>query len=466
MDCYAVQARYHPPMLRQAPLIAALSNLLGGCLCIPPAPATDAGGDDDVDAPWDAPVIDATPNPCGDRAQFTAMPFPPGGEIEVGVRQTFARDVNVDGFVDMVIASGNLTDENDWGVYVLLGPQSDPENLQYHAFLATDVAPWGVAVDRLTGNDCLDVAVFGENRPATAGMLEIYPNQGPPAMFPADPPLTKDMGFVPGGPDLPVSLVFGDFDGVGGPRDLAVADLYELRVVEVGDSLEDNLLTAEARRVAPDGSTVGGWSSINGIYARPRSTSGAHDLVVVEIQFLTWMENDGTGVFTQGPQGVSDGLFGSMAVIEHDLDGQAPVDFFGGSGTNFGVHEVEVTSGEVTVTTRAWPGTLPVYNALDHFNVVDLGGGPQPEVVVLERDQAMTQPAYAVMIENLYDDGNQLQPLTVSPALEFPTGVHPWQSLVIDFDDDGASEVWAIAADGQMRCIRRKATGAELEFCP
>jgi hypothetical protein len=158
----------------------------------------------------------------------------------------------------------------------------------------------------------------------------------------------------------------------------------------------------------------------------------------------------------------------SRAIQEVDLDGSglATLDFLGGAGTDFGVYMIDVDGTDLTITPRAWNPGLPVYNELNHIAAFDIGGNPQPDVVVLERDEADVQPANVMLIQDLFDDGTELQPDTVSDPLEFPDDLDPWQTVVTDFDGDGLFEVWAFDQDGGAACVQRATGGGALVNCP
>ncbi len=425
--------------------LAALAALsLCGCLAIPDEPA----------------------NLCGTRADYAEMAFPPPG-MDLSLRQITTVDVNLDQALDLVLANAPA-DSADWGVFVLLGPQSDPDALQYHAFVPTSTIPWAMAVNNVLGDqNCFDLAVFGANEAGTTGMFEAHEMVGPPEMY-AEEAVSKDLGFLPSGEDAPVTLTFGDFSGEGYGLDFFAADLDEMYLVESSASLPLGLPTALPRRIGREG-TDGLWTDINGLFTRPSLGPNGNDLVVIEQFGLTWMHNDGSGDFSvTAPTAAMTDEFVSRAIQEVDVDGsgQTTLDFIGGAGTDFGVYMIDVDGSDLTVTPRAWNPGLPVYNELNHLTAFDMGGNAQPDVVVLERDEQDVQPTKVMLIEDLFDGGSALQPETVSPPLEFPDDLDPWQMVATDFDGDGFFEVWAFDQDGDATCVQRATAGGGLVYCP
>jgi hypothetical protein len=449
-------------MPRPALLLVLLTGPTG-CLTIPPPSST---GDDDASV-IDATGSDAGINLCGNRDAYTGMPFPPAG-VDLGLRQASAADVNRDGADDILLANAPA-DDADWGVFVLLGPQSNAAALEFHAFVHTNVIPWTLYVgDVITdeASNCLDFAVFGENAAGNAGLVEIHEMTGPTEMY-GGTPLSKDIGFVPAGADAPVLLTFGDFGGSGYGLDFFAADLDDMRMVQVDSSLEFGLPTAVPRSVGRMG-TPGVWTDINALFTRPGLSGNGDDLVVIEQFGLTWMENDGSGDFSvTPPTAAPTGEFVSRAIQIADVDTMPSFDYVGGAGTDFGAYLIEIDGTDLTVTPRGWNPGLPVYNQLDSLAVVDLGGSTQPEVVVLERDEpSLTMPAKVMVIEDLFDGGTELLPMTVSPPLEFIDGLDPWQLLVVDFDDDVSPEVWAFDQDGGIACVQLATGGGGMVLCP
>src|SRR5690606_36793562 len=131
------------------------------------------------------------------------------------------------------------TDDAACGFFVLLGPQTDPLALQYHAWVPTNVAPWAVAAANLDGDVCQEMIVFGANKAGSAGLVEVYPLNATIHNF--DTPLTKDVGFIAQGESSLAKVVLCDFDGDGAAFDLMVSDFTQLRLLKTRDSVFDNL---------------------------------------------------------------------------------------------------------------------------------------------------------------------------------------------------------------------------------
>jgi hypothetical protein len=433
-------------------LALAIAFVLAGCLAIP------AEGDD------------AANTPCGAVTQFSGSSFPPGG-MEIGIREVRFADLNNDGHTDMILTNAEVSNQDDYGVFVLLGPQDSPQSLLYHSFVATNVRPLGIATRDVLGAEggCLDLAVWGENKAGSAGILEVYPWDGSEDLFDAAAPVSRASLFDPEASG-PVLVAFGDFSGAGHGNDVAVADLFELRVITPGSDFANGLPTATATDVGSDG-TPGGWSAINGIYARPSMRSGvdADDLVVVENQGMSWMFNDGSGDFsaTTPVTASSSGMWNSKSVSVTDLDGTPPLDFIGAGGNSFGAYLIAQSGQTVTITPRPWGRIFnEVFNEIYGVAVADLGSTSAPELVAVDEGNGSADRGRAYLVDTIFDATTQLDPATYDVYELASTGLNFRHAAIADFNDDGAVEIYVLTLDGQTRCLRRKQSIGELEPCP
>ena len=404
------------------------------------------------------------PTVCGAANDYKPESFPPS-LIDVGIHDAVAADVNADGAIDLVLSNGESPDSDDYGFFVLLGPQHDPEKLVYHAFVRTGVIPLALAVHDLVGTEsgCLDVTVFGPSKAGNAGLLETYHLTGTPDMF--DPiPLAKDVQFIPPNDNTPVLIAFGDFQGMQHGADIAVADLFNLRLLFTGGDATMNLPTAVPQNVGTMG-PPGPWNSINAVYAEPSVTgTDSDDLFIVELDHLTWLRNDGTGAFAS-PTLVSAVDFSAKGPRRIDLDGMPPLDVVAGGGVGFGGYLLAATTGDMTIVQRSWNQTFPAYNEINDFAIADLGGTPLPEVVALEADETRTNPALAFLVDGLFDAGTELLPKTVTTFSFADEGIEPDVSEIVDFNGDSVPEWWAFQFDGEAVCLRRQAAAGALELC-
>ncbi len=451
-------------------LIAAALGMAAGCLSTPP-PASGTT-DADIDAPVtdapvnDAAVTDAPPTSvCGAVGQFTATAWPPAKPMQVGIRNVLTADINNDGNADLIVPNTEVSDTNDYGIFIMLGPQSDPNTLQYHLFVPTVVVPWAVVATDLGGDGCVDLVAFGANKTNTAGIVEVLEFRTDTRTFSSE--VQKDVGFIPLGDGAPVSMVLGDFDGDGAVYDVVVSDLTTLRLLKNGQSIFQNLPTSVPVNVGPSGAP-GSWTDANGLFARFSVGSGltSDDLVVIEQHAITWLKNDGNGNFGNATTGSSSGIFVSRAIQEVDLDGVPPLDFIGGAGDSFGAYLISTTGETVNIATRNWNAVFGVYNELDDILVADLGGTTEPELVVIEADQpAFKGAAFASLVNNLFDAGSELMPTTAVPY-SFNMEIDAIVGVVSDFNADQSPEVWVFEQSGGVRCIRRRPANPELEACP
>lgn len=404
---------------------------------------------------------------CGAPADYQARAFPPT-DRPFDLRDVISADLNDDGALDLVISSVASTGR---GFYVLLGPQTDPAALVYHAFVETAVVPDAMAIKDVlfSGRGCRDVTVFGQDPNRASGFVEVYElvadrGDGGWQMFDPVPAISKDVEFMPVTGGVPVMVAYGDFQGLDHGLDVVVADLYTMRMMFTEADLPRHLPTATVRDIGRDGAPGVPWNAINAVYPELTlaGTPQGDDLVIVELEDLTWLRNDGSGTFTVETRVHSDD-FSSKAPRRIDLDGVDPIDVAGASGVGFGAYVLARDGGGVDVSTLAWNQTFPVYNELNDFAIADLGGSPEPEVVALEADENGVEPGVAFFVDSLFTSGTELRPTTIV-SFGF-TGISPERLHPIDFDGDGTRELWTFDPGGSGVCLRRAAAGGALEPC-
>lgn len=452
---------------------------LAGCLSIPAedtsfdASVFDADPSDAPPGQLDAGDGDAGINFCGDVAQFTGSVFPPTG-MEVGLRDAYTVDLNNDGFNDIIFSNAEVSSPDDYGFFVLLGPQTDPQNLVYHAFIPTNVAPLALAFRDVLGAEggCVDVTVWGPNKADTAGIVEVYQWDASPDLFDAATPVSRASLFRPYGlnPLGPAAVTYGDFSGAGHGNDLAVADLFEIRLLTVTSDFANSLPTATAVDIGSDGNP-GMWTAINGIYARRSMRTGinADDLVVVENQSMSWMFNNGSGVFTT-PAPVtasSAGMWNSKGVSVVNLDNTPPLDFIGSGGNSFGAYVISQNGETVDIATRPWNRIFnEPFNEIYGVGVANLGSTDAPELVTVDPGNGTMDRGNAYLVDTIFDTGTQLDPGTYDLFPFTSTGLNFRHVVIADFNGDQALEIHVFTESGEARCLRRKLAVGELEFCP
>lgn len=453
---------YHAHRLRIA--LVMVGVLAAGCLKLPkPVNEDDDAGRADaaaIDGAADASgdVADARPSNCLARAGLTPSGF--FGDAVTQIRDIVAEDVNDDGFDDLIISSTPGAAADDWAVYVMLGPQSDDQNLAIHARISTAVRPLGLHVADLVGNDgCLEIAVFGQTEAGPA-RVEVYRQLTTGGNLYDGSPTQRDPGFVPEATG-PVLVTSGDFAGDGGGVDVIVTDLTNLVLLATAGDLATNLPTSPIRPIAPDGLEVGGqWTDINAIQPSPGVRSlGGDDIVVVEQHFVRWMKNDGAGQFTPTNSMSSQTMFSARDVSPIDLDGVPPIDYVGGSFDTFGGFAIAAAGNDVQIRVVNWNTAAPVRDDLEDIVVADLGGGGLPEVVIIDDDMSQATAARAFTVDNMLLSGTLLSPTSWATYDFAGQGIDPQRGVAIDFDGDGTREVWMFDTAGPARCMRRVASG-------
>lgn len=436
--------------IRLACCVLAIS--LAACLSSPDPATIDAGAGED-----------AMMNACGNRDDFTPMAFPPVG-IEIGIRHIHPADINLDGAVDLILTNADVPDE-DFGFFVLLGPQSDASNLVYHAFVPTGAAPHALTVHDIMGEPCPEVTIYGRAKVVATGYAEVYGNVGAPSLL--DPiPVRKDVGYQPSNDDAPVHAVYAALDGDGLQNDLVVGDLDTIRVMHTaGTDFASELAVATPVVVGRDGSSTTFWADINAIVPRRSPTDpDVDDLLIIELNTYTWLINDGSGGF-DGPTHVSldnNYVFSAFGVAEVDYDGTDPIDIIGAGGTGFGGYLVAQTDSVAPPTTFEWFGEMPSTDGeMDDVLVADLGGGDQPEVILL--DYHATAGSAAHLIDDTFVSNQEALPTTVYTH-DF-VGANPKNGAIANFNGSQGPEVWAFDPNGSARCLERDPAMPQLRLC-
>jgi len=433
-----------------------------GCLDVPPPANTQDAQTSDARTN-DARTNDAFVANCGGPSDFNGRSWPPGG-MEIGIREIIAADVNADGNLDLILTNAEVSDNEDWGLFVMLGPQTDPSNLQYHAFVPTNVIPWSVAAVDLNGDQCAELISFGLNKAADAGLIDVYEQISQTHTW--DPAIQKNVdGFLPIGDGAPVLITFGDFDGDGVSLDLAISDLTRLYVFHsLGATPLISLQTATATPVGRTG-PPGTWTDINALFADPAANpaTAANDLVVVEENGMTWLQNNGSGAFGSPFTSNSSGVFISRTAKRVDLDQTPPLDIIAGSGSDFGAYLLARNGTTIELQTRPWNGDVPTSNALNDVLVGNIGGTDLPEVVVIEADENMVAKGFAYLVDGVSSGATQLSP-SIGSAFDFP-GEHMTTGVITDFNGDDDDEAWIFAPNGDVKCLQRNPGGPNLQVC-
>ena len=438
----------------------ALGMTLAGCLTTPPA-ASDAGGDATGIAADAGP--DAMPNPCGSVAQYTPQVWPPS--TPVGVRDVVATDINGDGNVDIVVTNGAVGDPDYLGFWVLLGPQTDPGALVFHAFAASAAYPRSVAVHDALGSPCADVTTFGENTGNNAGFIEVFENVGPPDMFAALPVL-KSIAFTPFGDAVPVHVLYAALDPDSVVDDVVVADLSEMYVLYTsGGDFASQLATSTPVRVGSDGTDLTNWNNINAIFARPSPASTAiDDLLVVEVTAMTWLFDNGARGFgdTMPYRLENEFAFNAFGVVEVDYDQTGPLDVIGGGSQNFGAYAID-SDPQIGAEVLAWANSVPSDDgSIDDVAAGNLGGQDQIEVLLLDGNE--TDGSHLFLVDGTFKSGTTIMPATFDDY-DFAGTIDPFQMVIADFNGDGSPEVWVFDRSGNANCLERNPAAPELRLC-
>jgi hypothetical protein len=444
-------------------LLAALVAF-AGCLSSPEPATSDAavGIDGDGGGPTlDAPVA---MNECGAPGQYTAQDWPPS--TPMGIRDVVADDVNGDGEVDLVITNGNVGDTDYLGFWVLLGPQTDPANLVFHAFGASAAYPRSIAMHDVLGNGCLDITTFGENTADTTGFIEVFENTGPPMMFAATPVL-KDAGFRPVGDGFPVHVVYAALDTDSAVDDVIVGDLGEMHVLYTsGVDFANELATATPVQLGDDGTDQTNWNNVNAIYPRQSvGNSAVDDLLVVEVNDIHWLHNDESrGFAATTPDTINNAFaFSAFGVVEAQFDMMGPVDIIGGGGQRFGAYTIDDTMG-IDFEVFGWQSSVPADdNNIDDIVAGNLGGLGQPEVVMLDRDE--TNGSHVFLIDGVFASGATVLPNSFFDFDMANEGIHPVAIVIADFNGDQSPELWGFDDVGNAVCLERSPDVPELRLC-
>lgn len=364
-----------------------------------PGPASD--DDDDGDA--------ATVS-CRQDARPAGQPWPPP---DIDVRHAIVADIDGDGTDDVVVSVAPPTTDTPGAsrVYVLYGPVSHlaPE---WHAVLDLDdvavdalIQPSGMSLDDLDGDGCLDLTLAGPpvlNRTQDRVAVWRHRRAGVPWSGLA---VTRTLDWDVTG-DGPVSLVWGDL-GAGADRDLAIADLYRLRVL--GESTLDTLGAPTEVPFDPCPS----WDNVNALAIAP-GVPRDRLLVFGHYRTNTVTLDDARMFHVTGDCNNNSELPTVRGYALAAIDDVPPLDLITGAAGWMGARVLSGTA-EVVIPTMGVRnctdnprGTVqePYIEGLAAANLDDAAA---PEVVVIDHAPTEQPPAsYACVLGNVTVVGDQV----------------------------------------------------------
>ena len=382
-------------------------------------------------------------------AGVDGMPFP--GTRQMGIRHVRSFDVDRDGIEDIVIANANDVPSADQGVFVLYGPQSDPSKLRYHQFIQTNAPPHDFQFANVVGGSEPDLVIHGvRSGGGGPGFVELYAQEATgefSAMLASAP-----VGFDTTNLNTPILVAVGAHQDAQG-NDIFVGNLFTLAVFSMDDDVENELAVTTPTPIGRQGDSDFIWGSINGILPLATPDGVTDDLLIVENGEMTWLRNNGSGMFSQHTN-LNSG-FGFRTLSEIDLDGEPvgtpPFDIVGGGLRDIGAYRVNVVGTNVSFEALTWNPSNALGSDLTDLVVGDLDGNSSDEVVVF-------LPDGNPRVVRIFQNARSISPATsVTPIASMDrafTAINPDQGVMLNFDDDGNDELWVFdAASGQAECI-------------
>lgn len=430
-----------------------MSLTTAACLDIPPKPAPDAGGGGDGGAGA------RCGEPGGLEGAGTLQQM--GGAGALNIREAIPADVNGDDIDDLIVLNADVPDEENQVVLVLLGPLSEDDPV-IHEKITTLAAPGAVAVAELSGDSCLDLAVFGANKQTDNGFIELYVNNAgadPAALFESTP-ATHQTTFRPAYENAPAFIVPGRF-GTDSSIDFVVADLDEVSLISMAGVPSEGLVDAG------DVELVGGLGAtlINGVFAFPNGNDDTvDDLVIVEHSDIHWVTRDGGNQLTDvTSENTGSGLLVKAALVAQ-IDDAAPPgdspDILGAGGSSIGAWRIaDDTPGSISMVEVQFanPNLLADEGIgqadldLDDIVAGPLIQGAAIDVVVFDHDPV--NGSAAAVIVDVARDGAEFPQTMVDSTKSF-TDFNPRAAAILDADADGDLDVYVIdPTTGESQCL-------------
>lgn len=416
-----------------------------------PGPAS--GDDDDTDAPTVS---------CRQDARPAGQPWPPP---DITVRHAIVADVDRDGTDDLVVSVSPPTKltPGPSRVYVLYGPVS-PTAPEWHAMLDLDdvavdalLQPSAMSLDDLDGDGCLDLTVAGPpvlNRTQDRVAVWRHRRAGVPWSGLA---VTRALDWEVA--DGPVMLAWGDI-GSGADLDLAVADLYRVRLLG-----ESNLDALGPPTIVPYEPCVS-WDNLNGLVVAP---GVPRDRLIAFGHYRTntiTLDDDRMFHVTGSCENDSNlpTFRGSATVAIDDVD---PPDLITGAAGWMGARILSGTA-EVVVPPMGVrncddnPRGTAQDPYIEGLAAANLDGNPAPEVVVIDHDPLGQPPAsYACVLGNVTVSGDQVTRNGYSDT-HVVDGV---LRLVVIGDLGGGPRVFMFEDNGRLHCRRFGTSTVSLLGC-
>jgi hypothetical protein len=429
-------------------LLCGLAAALGaGCLSTPPPAEGDA----------------ATAPRCRREPLPTGSPWPSGATV----REARIADVDGDGRDDLVVWSAPdvASAAGPSQVLVAYGPV-DRAAPQYHVVLdvaaAAQIQAWGVTLDDLDGDGCLDLTVAGPPTNAGGNAYAAIWLHGGGAVPWTGAPARARLGQVPTGGASPLLPVWVDLSA-NPARDLVVTQLQHVDLFVGVDRSPDALTSGVV--VAPT-SACNDWDNINGVAAQPATggDGGARLNVFGHYKHSTIAMSGGSATAATAICHPGDGrIFRSYAI--GDLDGVAPLDLVFGGNDTVNARLLAGTDAVITPTTPAMlcPG-FPLADAsgqsIQGLALGELDGTARPELLVIDHD-AGAAASTACLLDLDEISAARLGTNGTSP---FDLGPIVARTAVIGALD-GAPGAWILSAEGQATCLRQAVGGTSLTRC-